>query len=180
MSCEYIVSLQKAAARDKLEGLGAINLSNTSITTANITTTATPRTVATIDRSRLLFLSNVSGGEPDNEVERPRAYSLPSRSRNVRAIERQRHLARRNRNIAGRDTENMVPVALLQVREPPPVRQEVAETEEEGQVPVIIGCQVIINWNIVYQRRVVEFLRQDDIISIISNRYDGPITEELR
>ena len=31
-----------------------------------------------------------------------------------------------------------------------------------------------------YQCRVVDFLRQDDIISIIVGRYDGPITDELR
>ena len=42
------------------------------------------------------------------------------------------------------------------------------------------GCQVIINLSIVYQHRVVEFLRQDDIISIIAGRYDGPINDELR
>jgi len=37
------------------------------------------------------------------------------------------------------------------------------------------------NWlMIVYQRHVVEFLRQNNIYNIISDRYDGPITEDLR
>lgn len=39
---------------------------------------------------------------------------------------------------------------------------------------------MIINWSIVYQHRVVEFLRQDDIISIIASRYEGAITDDLR
>ena len=43
-----------------------------------------------------------------------------------------------------------------------------------------IVFRVVINWDIVYQRRVVEFLRQDDIISIIADRYDGYFSEELR
>ena len=56
---------------------------------------------------------------------------MPSASRNVRTIERHRHLARRNRNapqiaavISDRHT-------LIQPRQPAQV-QEVAETEEEG------------------------------------------------
>lgn len=34
--------------------------------------------------------------------------------------------------------------------------------------------------SLVYQRRVVEFLRQDDIIQVIASRYDGAISDELR
>ena len=42
-----------------------------------------------------------------------------------------------------------------------------------------VVCYVIADL-LVYQRRVVEFLRQDDIIQVIASRYDGAISDELR
>ena len=93
-----------------------------------------PRGVATLDRSRYLNHGDSSSDSEDDEITRPRSRSLPSASRNVRTIERHRHLARRNRNAAQliaviSDRHMHTP---SQPRQQPSQVQEVAETEEEG------------------------------------------------
>ena len=81
------------------------------------------RDAATLDRQQLFTHTNIDDvGGGDEEMRRPRSHSMSSSNRNVRTIERNRYLARRNRPSHARDTR------------PQLVVQNVAESEEEGKV----------------------------------------------
>lgn len=138
-----------------------------------------------MNHSRPPFLINSNNSssdvsDDDDEVERPLSHSLPlpTSRRSVGTNQRRRRGAIRLPQYTDRDYDWLID-NLISGRGPPQV-QDVAETEEEGKILMSVGYQVVMNWSIVYQRRVVEFLRQDDVINVIASRYDGAITEELR
>ena len=103
-----------------------MSLSTSHGSDSSYTTAQLLRNAATLDRPRLFTHTSI---DDDGEMGRPRSHSMPnSSSRNVRTIERNRHLARRNRPRGARALSDRPPT------QPQSTIQDVAESEEEGKV----------------------------------------------
>ncbi|XP_065896635.1 E3 ubiquitin-protein ligase HECW1-like isoform X3 [Dysidea avara] len=160
----------RTAARDRLEGIGANTRANntTSINTSTTTTSTTTNTTITTTRT----LTRLPADDDDDSLVlggRPRSHSLPLPEQTLRTRNRRRQVLPSNQDRIAPRLESLS--SGLADNRPRPA-QHTNQTDDE---PASDETE-----EEVYQRRVVEFLRQDNIYSIISDRYDGPITEDLR